>query len=131
VLLRARLFPDMHPFTRQVQNATDLARRSPERLVGREPSSAEDPAPSFDALSARVKQTREHVQGFDRAAFEGAESRAITLNIGQTLELTGTSYALSFTLPNFLFHVTTAYDILRHNGVALGKRDYLGPFLAG
>lgn len=128
-LLGARLYPDMFDLTRQSQTLTDIARRAMDRLAGDAPSSVKDEEQSFEELVARVDATIAHVQAIGPDRLEGSEERKITLEIGQTMTFSGRQYLVGFTLPNFLFHVTTAYDILRHNGVVLGKRDLLASFL--
>jgi hypothetical protein len=131
-LLEAQLFPDMFSFKRQILTATDTARRGMDRLVGKEPSSVADDETTFAELIARVDATIAHVQQYDAAALASAESRELTIPIGptETLDFTGRAFLMSFMLPNFMFHVVTAYDILRHQGVVLGKRDFLAPFIA-
>lgn len=129
-LLHARLFPDMFSFTRQIQVATDLARRGVARLAGDEPESTEDKETTFAELIARVDATIEVVKAADKAPINGGENREFTLDLGQTVQFTGRSYVLTFLFPNVLFHATTAYNILRHNGVQLGKRDFIAPFIA-
>lgn len=127
VLLASRLFPDMHPLTRQVQIASDAAKFCVARLAALEPPRFEDVERSFDELDARLEKTIGYVRGIDAAALEGSEARIVKLTTPTTtLEFPGTQYVLHFALPNFFFHITTAYDILRHNGVELGKFDYLG-----
>ena len=128
-LLDARLYGDMFSFTQQVQAATDTARRVTERLMNVEPSSQPDPQSSFEALGARVAQTLEQVQRADRAAIDARLDETFTVNLGQEMSFTGRSYALTFAVPNFLFHVSMAYGIMRHKGVALGKVDYIAPFM--
>jgi len=131
-LLYARLYPDMLTFTRQIQVACDSARRGSDRLVGREPSSVEDNEKTFAELIARVDATMDHIKALERTAVDESQDRSFNVPIGSmSLDFTGRSYVLGYMVPNVLFHVTTAYDILRHNGVVLGKRDYLGPFVAG
>jgi hypothetical protein len=131
-LLQARLFPDMFTFTSQIRAATDTARRGVARLSGKEPDSAEHPEATFAALSAYLEATIAYVEGSDRALIDASETREFNVPMGPevTLDFTGRSYMASFALPNFLFHVVTAYNILRHNGVEVGKRDYLSPFMA-
>ncbi len=127
VLLGARLFPDMLPFTRQVQSATDHARNSAARIAGAEPMRLEFTETTFEELKSRIARTVAYMQGLDVAAFEGAESRMINFTQrGQDVTSTAGEYFLRVALPNFFFHVTTAYDILRHNGLDIGKRDFLG-----
>ncbi|MEA5413274.1 DUF1993 domain-containing protein [Synechococcus sp. BA-120 BA3] len=127
VLLQARLYPDMFPLVRQVQIATDIARRGLARLAGVESSSMEDNEAGFDDLIGRIAATLASLEGFTPEQIDGTETKAIELPIrGETLRFNGQSFLLFFVLPNVYFHVTTAYDILRHNGVELGKRDFLG-----
>src|SRR5215469_5281568 len=127
VLLTARLFPDMFPLTGQVQGACDTAKRATARLVGVEPPRFEDNEATFEELYARIQRTSEFVEKFQADAFRDADTRKIELKMSAgVVSLTAEEYLTRFALPNFYFHVTTAYDILRHNGVTLGKRDYLG-----
>jgi hypothetical protein len=131
VLLTARLFPDMFPLTGQVQGACDTAKRATARLVGVEPPRYEDNEASFEELYARIRKTTEFVELHPADAFLAAAERTIETKIGsETVSLTASQYLTRFALPNFYFHITTAYDILRHNGVVLGKRDYLGKMSA-
>jgi uncharacterized protein len=127
VLLEARLAEDMFPFVRQVQIANDTAKGAGARLAGITPPAFEDNEASFAELKARIANTLAFLDTLTPAQFEGSESRTIELPMRQrTLTFDGKSYLFGFVLPNFYFHVTTAYDILRHRGVAIGKRDYLG-----
>jgi hypothetical protein len=127
ILLSSRLFPDMHPLTRQVQIAADAAKFGVARLAGIEPPKYEDVETTFDELYARIDKTIAYLQGIDAGKLEGSESRTVTLTVPSGKhEFVGQVYLLHFALPNFYFHVTTAYAILRHNGVELGKFDYLG-----
>jgi hypothetical protein len=127
VLLESRLAPDMFTCARQVQIATDLVKGGFSRLAGQESPSWPDDEASFAELRARVQKTVDHIGSFSREQFDGSESRDIVLNFpGVTFNFKGAEYLLNFTLPNFYFHITTAYAILRHNGVGLGKKDYLG-----
>ena len=127
VLLQARLYPDMFPLVCHVQIATDIARRGLARLAGVESSSMEDNEAGFDDLIGRIETTLTSLEGFTPEQIDGTETKAIELPIrGETLRFNGQSFLLFFVLPNVYFHVTTAYDILRHNGVELGKRDFLG-----
>ena len=127
VFLGARLYPDMFPLTRQVHIATDTARSAAARLAGVEPPAYDSNEQTFDELIARVERSAQFLRSLDPAAFEGAATRAITRPLaGQPHTFTGTNYLLQFCTPNIYFHVTTAYDILRHNGVPLGKADFLG-----
>ncbi|MDC7710982.1 DUF1993 domain-containing protein [Vogesella indigofera] len=127
VLLQARLAPDMFPFIRQVQIVTDTAKGCGARLAGVEVPSYPDTETSFDELQQRLAKTISFLQGLSPAQFDGSEARDIVMKFpNQTLNFTGQDYLQYFVLPNFYFHLTTAYDILRHNGVPLGKADYLG-----
>jgi hypothetical protein len=127
VLLGARLFPDMFPLMRQIQLASDFAKGSVARLAGQEPPKYEDNETTIEQLQARIHRTIEYLRGFDTQAFESAETREISLKIRDTVQkYAGLVYLAHIALPNFFFHATTAYDILRHNGVELGKRDFIG-----
>jgi len=126
-LLGARLAEDMLPFSVQVQIACDTAKLAGARLTGVTAPRYEDNESTFEELQARIAKTREWLQGLSQEAFAASEERAVNFKAGPTeLNFVGQGYLLHFALPNFFFHVTTAYDILRHNGVAIGKRDYLG-----
>ncbi len=126
-LLNARLAPDMHPFTRQVQIACDMAKGGAARLSGNEVPSYADTETSIDELKARIAKTLAFVNSIDAAAFAGSEERQITLKSPtRELQFNGLDYLRGFVLPNFYFHITTAYALLRHNGVEIGKFDYLG-----
>ena len=127
VLMQARLSLDMMPFVRQVQTICDGPKLALARLSGIEAPSFPDTETSFAELRDRVAKTRDFVGSIKPESLEGAETRAISLKAGpRTLDFAGQDYLLAFVLPNFYFHVTTAYAILRHNGVPLGKIDYLG-----
>jgi len=127
VLINSRLFPDMFPLSRQVQIASDTARRGAARLAGVEPPKFEDNETTFDELIDRLTKTISYLETFKPEQIDGSEEKTITLDVGEnTLSFPGISYLLYFVLPNIYFHVTTAYDILRHCGVELGKRDFLG-----
>ena len=127
VYINARLYPDMLALSRQVQIATDIARGAAARLAGVEPPTYEDKEQSFDDLAARVQRTIDYMTGLDVKAFDDAATREITRPIrGQPHTFTGANYLLQFATPNVYFHTATAYAILRHNGVPLGKADYLG-----
>lgn len=127
--LDARLYPDMFPLTVQVQIATDFTRGTTARLSGTEPSAVEDKEKSFAELVARVDAAAAYVRGIQPAKFEGAAERKIVRKIrGVERTFSGTDYLYQFSLPNFYFHLTTAYAILRHNGVDVGKTDFLGTF---
>lgn len=126
VFLAARLAPDMLTLAQQVQIATDHAKGAPTRLAGRENVRFEDTEKSFAELQARISRTLDLLDTFEPSEIDGSEARMIEIK-GRTRDLsfTGMEYLLHFALPNFYFHVTTAYDILRHNGVPLGKPDFL------
>ncbi|MFC4442505.1 DUF1993 domain-containing protein [Caulobacter henricii] len=126
-LLKARLYPDMFPLLRQVQIATDFAKGCSARLAGEEVPAWDDVETSFAELIARIDRAIAYVEGLDPAAFAGAEDRDIALTRrGETSVVKGLAYFQGQAQPNFFFHLTTAYAILRHNGVEVGKRDYLG-----
>ena len=129
-LLHARLFPDMFSFVRQVQVACDFAKSVPARLAGVDVPAYEDNETSFGELRARIAKTLAFIGSLDAAAFEGSEQRPIVLRPGTPKErrLDGRTYLLGYALPQFFFHVTTAYALLRHNGVEIGKRDYMGTY---
>ena len=127
VLLNYRLYPDMFAFARQVQVACDHARNGAARLAGMEAPRLENSERTFAELVARVRDTIAYLETFAPAQIDGSEAREVVVRRGETVNTyAGLDYLLNRTLPNFYFHVTTAYDILRHNGVELGKRDYLG-----
>ena len=127
VLLGSRLAPDMLPLTRQVQIACDLAKNSSSRLAGQEPPRFPDTEASFEELHARIARTIDYLRGVPTSALEGAETRDIKVPAGErTLEFKGLEFLGQYAIPNVFFHVTTTYAILRHNGVAVGKRDFLG-----
>ncbi len=127
VLITARLYPDMFPLSRQVQIASDTARGVAARLSGVEPPAFEDTEQSFDELTTRINRTLDYLRTLDVKAFDGAETREITRPVrGTPHTFTGLNYLMQFGVPNVYFHATTAYAILRHNGVPLGKWDYLG-----
>ena len=126
-LLQARLFPDMFPFTRQVQIATDFAKGGAARLAGVEFPAYEDSETSFEELKGRVDRTIAFLRTLEAGAVDGSEERDITLvRRGETSIVKGQAYLLEQAMPNFYFHLTTAYAILRHNGVEVGKRNFLG-----
>ena len=127
VLINYRLAPDMFPLARQIQVVTDQAKGLGARLTGSEIPSYPDTETTFDELKARLAKTVDYLQSFSPAQFDGSEDREILLKAGPTeLNLSGRDYAFGFVLPNFYFHAATAYDILRHAGVEVGKRDFLG-----
>ena len=127
VLIEARLFPNMLPFVFQVRIATDTAKGAAARLSGSDVPKWADDEESFADVHARITKAIDYLGSFKPKQFDGAENRKIELKFGQhEVKFTGTEYITGFVIPNFYFHVTTAYDILRHNGVPLGKRDFLG-----
>jgi uncharacterized protein len=127
VLLNARLAPDMFPLKRQVQLASDFAKGAAARLSGQEIPKWEDTEASFADLKARIAKTNDYLGTFKPAQFDGSEERDIALTIAkQPVTMKGQAFLLNYAFPHFFFHVTTAYDILRHNGVEVGKRDYMG-----
>jgi uncharacterized protein len=128
VLLGARLYPDMLPFTRQVQLVCDFAGKSCARLTQSEVPSTPDTETTFDALKQRLVKTAEYVKTFKPAQFDGAESRDVSFPAGpnNTMTLKGQQFLSNFAFPNFYFHAAVAHGILRHNGVEIGKRDFLG-----
>lgn len=126
-LLEARLAPDMFTFTRQVQIATDFCKATPARLAGIEVPKWDDTEQSFAELQARVRRAIDYLGTFQPAQFQGAETREMQLELRMgTVKFKGKAYLTDFALPNFYFHTTAAYAILRHRGVELGKRDYIG-----
>jgi uncharacterized protein len=127
VLLGARLYPDMFPLIKQVQIATDNAKGCAARLAGQEVPVYEDNETGFAELAARIPRTTTVLDSVSPEQIDGSEERHISLRAGgQTHEFNGLDYLTGWVLPNFYFHVATAYAILRHNGVALSKQDYLG-----
>lgn len=126
-LLDARLYPDMFPFTRQVQLACDFGCGTGARLAGKEPPAFDDSAKSFAELATRVDRSVDYLRKLSAAEIDGSEQRQIVRQIrGQPKTFTAINYLLQFALPNFFFHATTAYAILRHNGVDVGKMDFIG-----
>jgi hypothetical protein len=138
VLLGTRLYPDMFALTRQVQLTCDFAKNTVARLAGQEPPNWPDEEATFEQLRARIARTVDFVKGFSASQLEGAETRDITLPPRRAYAMTalggkpstfkGAPFLFNFALPNFYFHATTAYDILRHCGVEIGKRDFIGQF---
>ena len=126
-LIAARLAPDMLPFKAQVYIATDHAKGCAARLAGVDIPVYEDTEATFDELKARIAKTMAYLQSLQHTQIDGSEERSITLKMRSgELHFTGLHYLQQFALPNFFFHVVTAYDILRNQGVPLGKRDFLG-----
>ena len=127
VLIQARLYADMLPLARQVQIACSHALRGSARLSGAEPMSLENKSESFDDLKALIAKTLEVVKGVDAQKMDGMEDREITFPAGdRKMTLKGSDYLVHFSMPHFYFHVTTAYDILRNNGLEIGKDDFMG-----
>ena len=128
-LVAARLAPDMANLAGQVQRASDTAKFAAARLTGTEAPGFPDDETTIEQLQQRCAKTIAYLQGVEPQKFDGSETRTITFGGGANKwTLPGDRYLLAFALPNFFFHVTTAYDILRHEGVPVGKRDYLGSF---
>ena len=129
-LLQARLFPDMFPLARQVQIACDFAGSVSARLAGADVPAYEGGDQTFADLQQRIAATLAFVGGLDAARFEGSGDREIVLRPGTPKErsIGGQAYLLAYGLPQFFFHVTTAYDLLRHNGLEIGKIDFLGTY---
>lgn len=128
VYLTLRLAPDMLPFTKQIQIASDAAKGCIARLSGQEPPKFEDNEATLDELVERIRKTRDYVLSVPATAVNGSEGREITIprRVGEPLKFDGSTYLRHFALPNFYFHATTTYALLRHAGVPLGKTDYLG-----
>ena len=126
-LTTCRLFPDMFPLTRQVQIACDQAKGAVARLAGVEPPKHEDTEQTFPELQARIAKVLDYVESMKAAQIDGSETREVVLKLRSgELKFKGMDYLFNHAYPNFYFHVTTAYDILRHNGVELGKKDFVG-----
>ncbi len=129
VLVGARLAPDMFTLAGQVQSASDASKLGTARLAAITAPSFPDTETTWEELQARVTKTIEFLQGVDRKLIDGFEERPVTVKArGTELQFTSERYLLQFALPNFFFHLTTAYGVLRHSGVPLAKRDYLGGF---
>jgi hypothetical protein len=127
MLLQARLYPDMHPLVKQVQIFTDQATRGMSRLAGVEPPSFPDTETSFAELKARIQRAIAHVESFKPEQIDGSEGREIVMKTPRgDLNFKGKDYLLGFSLPNFFFHATATYAILRHVGVEIGKMDFMG-----
>ena len=127
VLVGMRLYPDMLPLNRQVQIATDAAKGAAARLSGTEAPKFEDTETTLTELLARVAKTIDYLQSFKAEQFVGAETRVVTVKVpSREFNFTGLDYLRHWALPNFYFHVTTTYALLRHAGVEIGKSDYLG-----
>jgi len=127
VFVSLRLAPDMLPFARQVQLTSDFAKNSMARLAGIDPPKFEDNEATLDDLVARVKKTLDYIETVPASALEGSETRDIKIPLrDRTIEFKGLAFLQGWALPNFFFHHVTAYNVLRHNGVDIGKRDFLG-----
>ena len=127
VLVNCRLYPDMFPLCRQVQIATDVVKGFAARISGQTPPKYEDNESNFDELAARVGKTIAFLESFKPEQIDGTEDKEITLPLRSgDLDLKGLDYLNRFVTPNFYFHVTTTYALLRHNGVELGKKDFIG-----
>jgi hypothetical protein len=126
-LLTFRLYPDMFPFIRQVQLACDFAARAAARLAGAEPKSFPDTETTFADLQDRIAAARDYMASFPALAHDGADTRPVTIKMrGQDVTMPGLDYLTLYSLPQVYFHAATAYNILRHNGVDIGKRDFMG-----
>ena len=127
VLTSARLYPDMFAFSRQIQTACDTAKGAVARLAGVENPKHEDTETTFAELKARIEKTIAFIETVKPAQIDGTEEKDLTIKLGpREVQWKGMQYLLGFALPNFYFHAATAYDILRHNGVELAKRDFIG-----
>ena len=126
-LAEARLAPDMFPLSKQVQIACDQAKSVAARLTGQEPPKFEDNEQTIAQLKARIERTLDYIESVPKSAYEGCEKRRVSFPLGEEMQLDmdGVEFLRDWTLPNFYFHVVTAYDILRHQGVPIGKQDYL------
>jgi uncharacterized protein len=129
-LLQARLYPDMYPLVKQVHSAADFARGVSARLAGVEVPTYDGQEKSFAELDGLLARTLEFLDSVKPSQFEGSETKQIVLRPGTPKEkrLSGQAYLTNYGLPQFFFHVTTAYDILRHNGLPIGKRDFMGVY---
>ncbi len=129
VLFNSRLAPDMFPLSRQIQIASDAAKGCVARLAGMEPPSYKDNEKTFADLYARIDKTIAFLNTLTPEQIDGTEQKPVSVKLPKnTLNLQGMQFLLNFSMPHFYFHVTTAFDILRHNGVEIGKRDFLGKF---
>ncbi len=127
-LLESRFAPDMLPYVRQIQLAADTVKKAAARLAAVEAPVFEDNESTIAELQERIAKTITFLDSVPESAFEGAETRELKIPLGPGLivDMTGQNYLTQWVLPNFIFHATTAYDLLRHQGIALGKRDFLG-----
>ena len=129
ILINARLAPDMYPLNRQIQIATDMAKGCAARLAGIEVPSYEDNESTFPDLQARIAKTVAFLQSVSAEQINGSGERTVTLKMhGKEIGFLGQPYLLHYVLPNFYFHITTAYAILRHNGLEIGKMDFVGNY---
>ncbi len=129
IYINARLAPDMYPLSRQIQIATDMAKGCAARLAGIDVPSYEDNENTFPDLQARIAKTVAFVQNVNAEQINGSEERQVTLKLrGKDVSFSGQPYLLYFVLPNFYFHITAAYAILRHNGLEIGKMDFIGNY---
>lgn len=129
IYINARLAPDMYPLSRQIQIATDMAKGCAARLAGIDVASYEDNETTFPDLQARIAKTVAFVQSVSAEQINGSEERQVTLKLrGKDVSFSGQPYLLYFVLPNFYFHITAAYAILRHNGLDIGKMDFIGHY---
>jgi uncharacterized protein len=129
VLANDRLAPDMFPLWRQIQIACDMARGGALRLAGRDVPTLPDVAPTFDSMRARIAETLAVIDSVPASEIDGSEDRNVVLKMrAGEMSFTGQRYLIGFVIPNLTFHCATAYNILRHNGVEIGKRDFLGSF---
>ena len=126
VLIHSRLSPDQFAFARQVQIACDTAKQAASRLTGKDAPAQADTEQTLDELRARVHSVIAYLDGFTAADFEGAATRSVTQPRWEGKTMSGADYFVEHALPNFYFHLTHVYALLRHNGVSVGKRDYLG-----
>ncbi len=128
VFVNSRIFPDMFPFSKQVQIACDMAARGAARLAGAEIPSFPDTETTFAELKERVAKAKAFVEKFTPAQIDGSEAKDISFNVAgkYDMKFTGQAFLTTWALPNFYFHITIAYAILRHNGIDVGKMDYLG-----
>ena len=128
VLLSARLYPDMLPFSKQIQLVCDFAAKSCARLAQVEVPTTPDTEKTFDELKQRLAKTIDYLKAFKPAQFDGADARDVSFPVGptNTMTLKGQQFINNFAFPNFYFHAAIAHGILRHNGVEIGKRDFLG-----
>lgn len=129
VLLSSRLYPDMFPLSRQIQIASDTAKGGAARLAGMEPPKYEDNETTFSELIERLRKTIAYLNTLKPEQIDGSEKKKVTLKVrDEMLTFEGLTFLLNRVLPNLYFHISTAYAILRHNGVEIGKKDYLGKF---